>query len=89
MSHFSTGFRFENPFNGGSDGFFISMIFIQINQKIRFYKNLIIKAINIAVSVMVSDEIADTVNDSFGISTTVIQHLAGSRRSFLFLQSPG
>lgn len=64
-----------------------SMVFRQIDEEIRFYKDLMIHVLDMAVSVVVADEPADTLCH-LTVCPGIFQQPAGLGRTFQFLIFP-
>lgn len=78
---------FKNPLHCFGDILLRHAVFIKVYHKIGFHKQLIIKAINHIIRMMMTDKIADAFNFFRGIPN-LLQKLACYRRSFLLLNFP-
>ena len=65
-------------------GFHSALILLQIHKEVGFHKDLIIYAVNPAVSMMMPDQITDSVH-GFIFQTELTQKLSGFVRSFYLL----
>ena len=78
---------FKNPLHCFGDILLWHAVFIKVYHKIGFHKQLIIKAVNHIICMMMTDKIADAFNFFRGIAN-LLQKFACYRRSFLLLNLP-